>query len=182
MYVSMRSAMTHAKSGRKVLLPQDEAEREDVTASLRRLVGLYLKLAEAYLGARRPGGGLFAIAFRMMLSPTVERMTTHLSDDESPFDKSDVSPNPAGGKMKVLSPMGDPDVSKAFVVTRGWWAPCSDLDELPFVRRVVGMADDVPVMAAVLEGRLVLGSATRLEVVLGARGSNTRQPRERYSY
>jgi len=37
-------------------------------------------------------------------------------------------------------------------------------------------------MAAVLEGRLVLGSARSLEVMLGIRGSNTRQPRERYSF
>ena len=44
------------------------------------------------------------------------------------------------------------------------------------------MIDDVPGMAAVLEGRLVLGSVKRLEVMLGARGSNTRQARERYSY
>jgi hypothetical protein len=94
----------------------------------------------------------------------------HLSDDESPFDKSDFSPNPAGGKMKVLSPMGDPDVSRPFVVTRGRSAAYWVLDELLFVRRVVGMADGVPGMAAVLEGRLVLGSAARLEVVLGTKG------------
>jgi len=43
------------------------------------------------------------------------------------------------------------------------------------------MIDDMPAMAAVLEGRLSLGSAKRLEVTFGARGSNTRQPRERYS-
>jgi hypothetical protein len=40
----------------------------------------------------------------------------------------------------------------------------------------------MPGMVAVLNGRLVLGSAQRLEVLLGARGSNTRQPRDRYSY
>jgi hypothetical protein len=33
-YVNMRSAMSHAKSGRKVLLPQDEAERTDVTPAI----------------------------------------------------------------------------------------------------------------------------------------------------
>jgi hypothetical protein len=182
LYVSMRSAMSHAKSGRKVLLPQDEAERADVTASLRRLVGLYLKLAEVHLGARRPGGFMFAVAFRKMVAPTLEYMTMYVSDDESPFDKSEESPNPAGGALKVLSPVGDVDSSGSFIVTRVWSTPREDLSDLPFVRRVIGTIDDMPAMAAVLEGRLVLGSAKRLEVMFGARGSNTRQPRERYSY
>jgi len=182
LYVNMRSAMSHAKSGRKVLLPQDERERADVTASLRRLVGLYLKLAEVHLGARRPGGGMFAVAFRMMIAPTLENMAVHVSDDESPFNKSETSPNPAGGAMKSLSPAGDVDTSGSFVVTRLWSASGADLSDLPFVRRVVGMVDDMPGMAAELDGRLALGSAQRLEVVLGARGSNTRQPRDRYSY
>jgi hypothetical protein len=35
---------------------------------------------------------------------------------------------------------------------------------------------------AVLDGRLELGSASRLEVELGMRGSNTRLPKSRYSY
>ena len=182
LYLSMRSAMSHAKSGRKVLLPQDEAERADVIASLRRLVGLYLKLAEVHLGARRTGGGMFAIAFRMMVAPTLEHMATYVSDDESPFDKSAKSATPAGGALKALSPVGAVDSSGSFIVTRLWSAPRADLSHLEFVRRVIGMIDDVPGMAAVLEGRLVLGSAKRLEVLLGARGSNTRQPRERYSY
>lgn len=177
----MRSAMSHAKSGRKVLLPQDEAERADVTASLRRLLGLYLKLAEIHLGARRPGGGVSAAAFGMMFAPTLERMVMFVSDDESSFDKSATSPHPAGGALKVLSPVEDVDSSGSFIVTRAWSAPRVDLSDLPFVRRVIGMIGGVPGMAAVLEGRLVLGSAQRLEVTLGARGSNTRQPRERYS-
>lgn len=182
LYVSMRSAMSHAKSGRKVLLPQDERERSNVTASLRRLVSLYLKLAEAHLKARRTGGGVFAGAFRMMVSPTLERMAMYVSDDESPVNASDTSPNPGGGAMKLLTPMGVPDASEPFAVTRLWSSPCSDLSDLPFVRRAVGLIDDTLGMAQVLEGRLVLGSASRLEVMLGARGSNTRLPRERYSY
>jgi len=125
---------------------------------------------------------MFAIAFRMMMSPTFERMTVYVSDDESPVDKSDVSPNPAGGQMKALSPMADLGTPEPFVVTRGWSVSCSSLKDLRFVRRVVGIVDQQPVMAAVLEGRLILQSASRLEVALGVRGSNTRQPRERYSY
>lgn len=182
LYVNMRSAMSHAKSGRRVLLPQAESERADVTASLRRLVGLYLKLAETHLRARRPSGGVSVVGFRMMIAPILEQMSMYVSDDESPFDKLETSPNPAGGAMKALSPLGDVDTSGSFVVTRPWSAPAADLSDLPFVRRVVGMIDDMPGIATVLNARLVLGSAQRLEVVVGGRGSNTRQPRNRYSY
>lgn len=182
LYTNTRSAMSHAKSGRKTLLPQNEAERQNVTGNLRRLVDLYLKLAEEHLGARRAGGMMSTVAFRMMLTPTLGEMKMHVSDDESPFDKSDMTPNPAGGTMKQLSATGPADTSKSFVVTRVWAGWCADLTALSFIRRVVGVLDDKPGMAAVLESRLVLGSAHRLEVMLGARGSNTRQPRERYSF
>jgi hypothetical protein len=56
--------------------------------------------------------------------------------------------------MKALSPAGDVDTSGSFVVTRLWSAPRSDLSDLPFDRRVVGVVDDIPGMAAVLDGRL----------------------------
>ena len=183
LYVKMRSAMSHAKSGRPVLLPQDESERADVTASLRRLVGLYLKLAEKHLGARRPGGGMFAGAFRMMMKPTIERMAMYVSDDETPFDKSATSPNPAGGALEVLSPVGGVDSSESFIVKRMWIAPGADLSDLPFVRRrAVGTIDNAPAMAAGSRSQARFGTAQRLEVMMGARGSNTRQPRGRYSF
>jgi hypothetical protein len=44
------------------------------------------------------------------------------------------------------------------------------------------MVDETLAMVAVLKGRLTLGSAARLEVMLGARASNAAQPRDRYSY
>ena len=182
LYREMRSAMSHAKSGRRVLLPQNETERQAVTASLRRLVALYLKLAEAHLGARRAGGGMFAIAFRMMTAPILDAMKVSASDDESPFDQSQTVPNPAGGEMRELTPIATAESPMPFVVTRLWSAPSSALADLPFIRRIVGTHDEAPAMVAVLEERLILGSALRLEVLLGTRGSNTRQPRDRYSF
>lgn len=111
----------------------------------------------------------------------LERMAVFVSDDESSFDRSETSPNPAGGRMEALSPAGDPDTSRSFVVTRIWSAPCADLSEMPYARRVVDMIDDTLGIVAVLQGRLALGSAQRFEVMLGARGSHRRQLRDRYS-
>lgn len=52
LYKNMRSAMSHAKSGRTVLLPQDEGQRTAVTESLQRLVTLYLALADDTFGIK----------------------------------------------------------------------------------------------------------------------------------
>lgn len=103
LYRDMRSAMSHAKSGHKILLPQNDADRAAVTASLSRLISLYLKLAKAHLGKRRGGGGMFSGAFRAMVTPQLEVMTVFASDDESPMNPSDTVPNPADGHMCKMS-------------------------------------------------------------------------------
>ncbi|MGH9340950.1 MAG: hypothetical protein ACRD1R_15480 [Acidobacteriota bacterium] len=183
LYVSMRSAMSHAKSGRRVLLPRTQPEREKVTDSLSRLVQLYLKLVEAHLGVRRLGGALFAAAFRRMFGATLTNMSIIVSEDASTFDSSDTVINPAGGRTATLTATSPLDTSRGFLATKLASAPCSDLADLRFIQRVGGVsASGDPVMAAVLEGPLVLGSATRLEVMLGVRGTNQRQPRSRYSF
>jgi hypothetical protein len=53
-------------------LPQNQAEQQVVSESLVRLVSFYLKLAEAPLGAHRPGGSMFASGFRVMAGPPLD--------------------------------------------------------------------------------------------------------------
>jgi hypothetical protein len=182
LYVDMRSGMSHAKSGRKTLLPQNEAERQSVTDSLGRLTRFYLKLAEAHLGARRPGGGMFAAFFTTLAVRSLDAMTVCASDDDTPFDASDVVPNPGGGAMKELVAFQAAQSLAPFLVTRLWAAASSDLGALPSIRRIVGVHDGQPAMAAVLEGQLVLGSSHKFEAMLGIRASNVRQPRTVYSF
>lgn len=115
LYVNMRSAMSHAKSGRRVLLPQDESERRAVTDSLRVLVELFLKLAGAHFGARRSGGGMFAGGFRLMFGPSLDQMKLYVSDDESSFNATDSVPNPAGGLMRELTAAAPVESPRPFV-------------------------------------------------------------------
>ncbi|MEX1208767.1 MAG: hypothetical protein WEE36_09255 [Acidimicrobiia bacterium] len=182
LYIDMRSAMSHAKSGRKVLLPRNEVERAAVTASLGRLVQLYLALAKEHLGARRRGGGMFAAGFRMMNKPLLGRMEVFASDDPSSFDPTSTSLNPAGGELVRLTSSEDLDDATPFVLTRLYWSTAKSLKSLSAVRRVGGAVDGAPAMASVLEGDLELGLASRFEVLLGTRGVNLNQPRTRYLY
>jgi hypothetical protein len=116
-----------------------------------------------------------------MAAKTLNAMQMCVTDDEAPFDRTDTVANPHGGQLRDLRALAAAEQLAPFVVARLWSAPVTDLVDLPFVRRAVGLLDGQPGIAAILEGRLELGSAHQLQVMLGARGFNTRQPRERYS-
>ena len=118
--VNMRSAMSHAKSGRKVLLPQNEAERVAVADSLRRLVELSVKLRlQVHLGAPRRGGGITEAGFRLGFVSALDRLAVSVADDEAPFDKAETSPNPSGGSLVPLSSPGGVDTSASLVRDQG---------------------------------------------------------------
>lgn len=170
LYRETRSATFHAKTGRTVLLPRDEANRPAVAASLERLGRLYLALAEAHFGIRRPRSSISQIAFLGMSTAVLENMTTVASDDESPFDAADVVVNPGGGRAIALQEGQAADTTVPFLATRLAWTSAVDLASLGFIRRVVGIGPEgAAKMTSVLEERLVLGSATRFEVLFGMR-------------
>ncbi len=178
----MRSGMSHAKSGRTVLLPQDESERRTVTESLDRLVRLYLALVEAHLGSRRLGGFLTAYAFKEAHVSTFDRMEACVSDDDTPFSKQETAPNPSGGAMVAIPGSEPARELEPFSVARLWKADLQHFSELPFIRRVIAMLDGQAGFVAVLEGRLALRGSGRLEVMLASRGVNASRPRLRFSY
>jgi len=180
LYIDMRSAMSHAKSGRKIHLPHDEKERADVAASLGTLIGLYLALAAALLGTRRAAGGMTPAGFEVMARRVLDTVKVYASDDETPLNTTDTVLNPAGGTLVELH-TEPAETGTPFLVTKLAYAPAAELAALPSLRRVVSASSEgLPLQAAVLEAPLNLGSASRFEAVLGIRGLNVRQPRTRY--
>ena len=96
-----------------------------------------------------------------------------MSDDESPSDSSDMRVNPGGGVAVQLPTMEAVDTRVAFLTTKLAAGTTADFGSLPFIRRIAGARPDgTPMILNVLEERLVLGSATRLEVVFGLRNRN----------
>lgn len=174
----VRCEMSHAKGGRPILLPQDEAEREKVTNSLLRLVSLYLRLAEDELNARRPGGAISAFMFSSMNGPALDGLKVAASDQTNVGARTGTVV-PLSGEIIELIPTGPADTSVSFVATKIWSRPSSDL-RLP-IRRIVASNEDGGLIDSNLSHPLVLVDSVRFEVMLGVRGTNTRQPRTRYS-
>jgi hypothetical protein len=173
LYAGTRSATFHAKAGRAALLPRDSGNRARVTSSLERLVRIYLALAIAHLGAGRPRSSLSTEAFRVMSSAVLSDIVTWVSDDESPSDTADLRVNPRGGPAVQLPTTEAVDTRVPFLTTKLAAGTTADLGSLPYVRRIAGTTPDgTPMLLKVLEERLVLGSATRLEVIFGLRNRN----------
>lgn len=182
LYRDTRGAMSHAKSGRAVLLPQSEWERSAVLAALRKAVDVYLKLAEVQLGLRRPRGGMFAITANKVLAAGLDGVAAFVTDDPAPEDELDTAPNPHGGFVVECSDATPTNTDAAFLATKTWTVSASDLTAIQRIRRFGATRDGELAILGRLEADLHFGEIDRLELTLGFRGINTQNPRERYSF
>lgn len=181
LYRGVRASLSHAKSGRDVLLPYDNAERDKVLASLHRVVSLYLEVVASHLGVARHAGGATEAGWQRMLTPIVDDVVVSASDDESPWDKAETRLAPAGGMLRALRRIERSVVPGPWFLMRlTWAAPSRELSDLPFVRRIVGAHDGITAFATVLEERLYLGGDAVLQYEFGTRGLNAHQPRQHY--
>jgi hypothetical protein len=182
-YGRMRTGMSHAKTGRAIILPREDAERTEVTESLSRLVVVYERLAESMLGVWRAGGlQLSAATAHAMGEASLANVAAYACDRDVLDGQSDVNvhESPATAVMLSGSDLAQP-VGRSRV-TRLFWAPATELASLSVVRAVCSADSDGAIfMSAVLAAGLHLGSAARFEVVLGSRSTNIRRSRDHYS-
>jgi hypothetical protein len=174
LYAGTRSATFHAKAGRSVLLPRNADSRTVVASSLERIVRLYLALAEAHLGAQRLRSGLSAYAAQASSSAVLSDMVIWASDDESvDAGTADRTVNPGGGQAVQLPAEEAAETRVPFLTTKLASGTAEHLRSLHFIRRAAGASPDGTLMMTnLLEERLVLGSASRLEVLFGLRHYN----------
>lgn len=182
LYVNVRSAMSHAKSGRRMLLPQNASERHYIVSRLQMLLGLYFELLRVHLGASLRSSGATSHFFHRAFTFIFDDMSAVVSDDDSPMDLSNEVPNPRGGGLFELRSTGAFDASRPNFASRLWTTPTADLPVDLLIRRVVGLKKQSAAVVAVLEAPLSVGSIENLEVLLGGRGINVDQPRAHYPY
>lgn len=181
LYLALRVTVFHAKSNRPTLLPRHEPNRAQVVAGLQRTQRLYLAIVEKLLGLRRLGGGISTFAAQRMLSTVFDDLNVFVSSDESPVDVDVPVVSPAGQPIALL-PHGDPAEYRGFGASRLSWASAAELTSVPFIRRAVGASAALEArVSSVLEGRLVLGEAKRLEVLIATRLVNARDLQQDYA-
>jgi hypothetical protein len=182
-YNTHRTALFHAKGSQGFFLPHDAAERAAVTATLTRLIRLYIALASALTNVRRPSSAITAYFFRLQTQHLDKTLRIVVTDDEKPFDPKDEVVNPTGGRVIALKTRPAPDYERPFVRAFLGRAPGSDLDLLTHIGRVCStMRGDVtqPLAANYPEGRLEVAGLRRFEALMGIRARNVHQPRSDY--
>jgi len=92
-YAGARTRTFHAKTGAAVLLPHDDATRNELRGSVAHLRRLYLDLAQAVLGFRfHGGGGLAPTGFRAMASGVAVQQIYASSETVDPAAVEDGRP------------------------------------------------------------------------------------------
>jgi hypothetical protein len=181
LYQGLRATVFHAKSNRPALLPRHEPNRAQVLDGLKRIRRLYLAIVERTLGLRHLEGGISAMAARTMLSAVFDDMRVVVCADESAADLPAPVVSPENQSTVALPNMEAP-CYQGFGASKLAWAMPDALASIPFIRSVVATGPDGAAhVTNVLEGRLVLGDARRLEVMFAANIANTRELRNDYA-
>jgi hypothetical protein len=182
LYVNARSAMSHAKSGRSVLLPQNASERHSIVDRLQMLLGFCYELVRVHFGMTRRSSGATVHFFQQAFAHMYDNMTAAVSDDNSPLDTSDDVPNPRGGRLHGLKSGGGLDADRPYSASQLWTISVAALPPDLTICRAVGLKNGNATLTTVLEAPLSLGAINDLEVQLGVRGVNVDQPRIHYPH
>jgi hypothetical protein len=179
MYGGERSALMHAKQnrGREYLLPQDDARRAELIASLGKLWWYISELLKAHLSVTHPASHWSDFALQKMAEAVFSEHAVVISDDEGSVNPEAENPIGEGSALVELqsdTPAVDPNEPRLWTVL----AHCdaADLNTLTAVRKfgLKPNSGEAPAQAlSELVGPLYLGSSVvRFEVVFGMREVN----------
>ncbi len=178
LYAGTRTGLFHAKTGRPILFPYQPGSRAQVLSSLERLSRLFLDLFHAHSGYLRASGGMTFVAFDLI---TRYETVTVVSDDPSEASSSDSRINPKGGSVVRLPTRQAPELSEPGLKVWFGEGPAAEVArEMPVVRRI-GLNQDGQLMQVhLLDDALSLTRVQVVQVAIGMRLVNRRQPRFRF--
>lgn len=180
-YGDLRTAVFHAKTSRAVVLPQsDPSARQKLVDGLRVLGDVVKALADHQLHVRRPGGFLFAGAWRrqtsglaqrarLAVTPTAERLP---DDAQSVVDDT---------KLVYLHTRPAPEFDFPFATSIFGVIDGSAVAEVGRISHFYSFVDNTPIGGGTPEGALRIRSLSRLEILHQLRAENTRPLRTRFS-
>lgn len=184
LYQTVRTAMFHARGSRRTMLPGEATIRPQVDSARKRLVRLYLALANEYLQLRRQMSAVATMGFHQFVAGGLDtaegRLVFHLADQPDTFSKGqDVTV--AGRQIISLATRREPALDGLFVKSFLGEASAADLASLPQVRQIVATnRENELLFSFTYDHPLTVSGLCRVEVHLGLRARNIRQPKDLY--
>jgi len=183
LYIDVRTAIFHAKSGRPVLLPQDLSQRELVADAKERYARLYLALAEQTFNTRFLLGGPTTYAASEIGKAVAREAKVAVTSDTTPASSHDNALSPNGELVHAFTAVHAPELDEPFVMFHKGNASSAMLTPIDSVSRFGSIHDQTGELLIVdrLPGSLALAGFERVEVVIGVRIASGNAPRTRYA-
>jgi len=179
-YVEIRCAIFHAKESPR-LLPQNLSDRKKVGDGLKKLTRLAILIADHWLHARSPAGGLTYAGFNLMTTPVLERCEILVSDSNAPLHEAETLESPLYKDAAVMNTRYAPDLSEPGLNFAFGAIDTVNLLRLSRIARFGVKYNNDLLMEATLEAELKHVGIDRLEAQLGIQLRNLRSPKHLYN-
>ncbi|MBC7596838.1 MAG: hypothetical protein H7288_23445 [Kineosporiaceae bacterium] len=182
LYENLRTAIFHAKTGRRTWVPQEWSSRATIVAARVRYARLFGALASQHLDIPYPAGGFFKAHWEQGWEANLADQEVFLSNDSTKVEDEAVGKYqlaPAGGDFMRLptSPAEDMAADWRRGVL-GVEVASTVHETLERVSRFGTLHDGELAIVDNLQAPLVVDGLARLEVVLLVEGRNYGQPRQ----
>jgi hypothetical protein len=184
LYEQIRTSIFHAKNGRPVLLPQDQAHRKTVAAAKERYTRLYLDLATKELDVVFTSGAITTAGFSILVEPALAQLRLYVTDDPGTGGEADTAISPADCASVALvtrraAHLDRPEELALAVVGEADVATVQEV--IPHIARFCATGPTgEPVHIESLEGKLNLSGFAMLECALIVQGVNVELPKASY--
>ncbi len=182
LYVNLRTAIFHAKTGREVWMPQDWSSRSMIVEARFRYAQMFRALATEYLNISYSFGGWTEAFWGDLLTEGFRDNEMFVSNDRTKLEDETAGKHqlaPAGGTVLKLTMVEAEDLSaERCRGVRGVEAASTVHEALGEVRRFGTLRDGEPMMIECLRAPLLVNDLDELQVVLVVDGRDYGAPRQ----
>jgi hypothetical protein len=184
LYSTTRTAVFHAKNSRPIYLPGEARDRSQVEAALKRITNLYLALANGFQALGRQRGAMATMGFHKLAAGGLDtdegRLILHATDSNEEFPEAQ-EVHGLGLTIVGLPTRREPTLDEPFVKSFFAEAPVANLMPLQSVHQIVATTRDyLPALSLKYDHPVTLNGLNKVEMHLGIRGHNVREPRQLY--
>lgn len=170
LYINLRTAIFHSKTGRATWTPQDWASRSVIVEARLRYARMFRALAAEYLKTSYLNGGLVQAAAEEILENVFKDNVVFVSNDQTKLEREKPGENqiwPAGGDFLTFPTVPANDMATDWCRGVKGVGPASTVhDTLGEIRRFGAVHGEEPRMIENLRAPLIVNEIHELQVVL----------------